>query len=306
MTATSDLLGGARTPAEPGPGPLSSESLRALDLAIARRVNVQLPGEYRSAFVGAGSEFQQIRPYQPGDDVRRIDWNVTARTGEPHVRVDLAERVLVTWLVLDASASMRFGTADRRKADVSEGVAIAVGNVATRRGNRLGIVSFGEGAPEVQKPRGGRRHLLLALDAVRKAPAGPGALDDALRLVFGLATQRSLVAVVSDFRGPRTWDKALAVVAARHTTFAVEVRDPREQVLADVGELHLADPETGDHVSVDTSDPRIRHVFAERASDERRDLAQLLGSLGVPHVALSTEGDWFGPLARFLRSGKRA
>ena len=99
-----------------------------------------LSGDYRSAFAGLGTEFHQVRPYQPGDDVRRIDWNVTARTGELHVRVELAERVLVTWLVLDASASMRFGTADRRKADVAEGVAIAVGHLATRRGNRLGVV----------------------------------------------------------------------------------------------------------------------------------------------------------------------
>src|SRR5579862_7730840 len=138
-----EALGRERTPAEPGPGPLSAESLRALELAVGRRVDGLLAGDYRSAFAGVGSELWQVRAYEPGDDVRRIEWNVTARTGEPHVRVELAERVLVTWIVLDTSASMGFGTADRRKADVAEGVAIAVGHAATRRGNRLGLVAFG-------------------------------------------------------------------------------------------------------------------------------------------------------------------
>src|SRR5271154_783128 len=114
-----------------------------LDLTIGRRVTGLLPGDFRSEFGGVGSEFHEMRPYSPGDDVRRIEWNVTARTGEPHVRIELAERVLVTWLVYDASASMAFGTAERRKADVAGGVALAIGHGASRRGNRLGLVSFG-------------------------------------------------------------------------------------------------------------------------------------------------------------------
>src|SRR6201995_205753 len=144
-----------RTPAQPGPGPLSAASLRALELTVGRRVDGLLAGDYRSAFAGLGSELWQVRPYEPGDDVRRIEWNVTARTGEAHVRVELAERVLVTWLVLDASAAMAVGPGDRRKADVAEGVAIAVGYAATRRGNRLGTISFGEEAA-YEAPRQGR------------------------------------------------------------------------------------------------------------------------------------------------------
>src|SRR3954449_7887435 len=143
MRGILDVFDRVRTPAEPGPGPLTPESLQAFDLAIGRRVAALLGGHYRSAFAGLGTELHQVRPYQPGDDVRRIDWNVTARTGLPHVRVELAERVLVTWLVFDASASMDFGTAERRKADVAEGVALAIGHAATRRGNRLGLVTFG-------------------------------------------------------------------------------------------------------------------------------------------------------------------
>src|SRR5918997_1772643 len=144
------------TPARPGPGPLPDALLRALDVNIGRRVAGLLAGDYRSTVHGEGTELAQVRPYVPGDDVRLIDWNVTARTAEPHVRVHLAERVLVTWLVLDTSPSMPVGTADRRKADVAEGVAIAVGHVATRRGNRLGVVTFGAREPQLLRPRQGR------------------------------------------------------------------------------------------------------------------------------------------------------
>src|SRR5271154_5829263 len=180
MASFVDLLDRGRTPAEPGPGPLSSESLRALDLAIGRRVSGLLAGDYRSAFAGVGTELYQVRPYQPGDDVRRIDWNVTARTGQTHVRVELAERVLVTWIVVDASASMRFGTTDRRKADVAEGVVLAIGHAATRRGNQLGVISLGLGHATYSKPRQGRQGLLVGLGALRDTPAGSGSLGEAL------------------------------------------------------------------------------------------------------------------------------
>jgi uncharacterized protein (DUF58 family) len=299
-------VGRERTPARPGPGAVSGESLRALDLAIARRVDGLLAGDYRSAWAGIGSELFQVRPYEPGDDVRRIDWNVTARTGMTHIRVELAERVLVTWLVFDSSASMAFGTADRRKADVAEGVALAVGHVATRRGNRLGMLAFGHEDPQWRRPRQGRRGLLLALGALREVPAGNGGLADALRLLDGIAVQRSLVVVVSDFRGPVDWHGPMLRVAGRHPTVAVEIRDPREQELADVGELRLVDPETGRQLRVDTSSRRLRERFATAAAEEREGLVRLLASAGVRHVALSTEGEWLRPLAAFLkRSAER-
>src|SRR3954462_2921019 len=170
------MLDAARTPATPGPGPLSAASLRSLELTVGRRVDGMLAGDYRSAFAGVGSELWQVRPYEAGDDVRRIEWNVTARTGTPHVRVELAERVLVTWLVLDASASMAVSTAERRKADVAEGVAVAVGYAATRRGNRLGLVTFGPEAPMLRRPRQGRVALLDTLTALRDDPGGSGSL----------------------------------------------------------------------------------------------------------------------------------
>jgi uncharacterized protein (DUF58 family) len=286
--------------------------LRALDFSIGRRVESMLAGDYRSVLLGQGSELALVRPYVPGDDVRRMDWNVTARTNEPHVRVDLAERVLVTWLVLDVSPSMEFGTADRRKADVAEGVAIAVGHLATRRGNRLGVLTFGDGEPQALPPRQGRMGLIGLLTALKRDPPrheeGTTSLGAAISRTSTLARQRSLVALVSDFRGPSDWRPALLELASRHDVLAVEVRDPREQELPNVGPLWLVDPETGRQLRVDTRSTRLRARFAEAAAAERRRVADLLASVGVRHVVLSTEGDWLRFFAAFLRQhgGRRA
>jgi uncharacterized protein (DUF58 family) len=283
--------------------------LRALDVSIARRMEGLLAGDFRSNLLGTGSELAMVRPYEPGDDVRRIDWNVTARTTEPHVRVDLAERVLVTWLVLDASPSMQFGTADRRKADVAEGVAIALGHLATRRGNRLGFVTFGSSEPRVLPPKQGRAGLVGLLAALREEEAAeaPGELSlaEAISRTGGMARQRSLVVVVSDFRGPRDWRRPLLELAGRHDVVAVEIQDPREQELSNVGLLWLVDPETGRQLRVDTRSRRLRERFAIAARAERAEVARSFASLGVRHVVLSTQGDWLRPLVTFLRTRHR-
>jgi uncharacterized protein (DUF58 family) len=277
--------------------------LRALEVAVGRRMEGLLAGDFRSFLLGPGTELAMIRPYVPGDDVRRIDWNVTARTAEPHVRVDLAERALVTWLVLDGSPSMEFGTADRRKGDVAEGVALAIGHLATRRGNRLGVVCFGGSAVRTLPPRQGRVGLLGLLTVLREETDGRGAetLSSALVEAATLARQRSLVVVVSDFRGPRDWRGPLLDLGGRHDVVAVEVRDPREQELSNVGLLWLVDPETGRQVRVDTRSRRLRERFAAAAAAERADVARALSAAGVRHVVLETEGDWLRPLAAFLR-----
>jgi uncharacterized protein (DUF58 family) len=279
--------------------------LRALEIAVGRRMEGLLAGDYRSSLYGDGTELAQVRPYIPGDDVRRIDWNVTARTNEPHVRVHLAERVLVTWLVLDTSASMQFGTADRRKSDVAEGAALAIGHLATRRGNRLGIVTFGDAQPRFHPARQGRRGLVGLLTTLRVEPSeersGATSLGEALRRTGALARQRSLVVVVSDFRGPRDWRRALLELAGRHDVVAIEIRDPREQELSNVGALWLVDPETGRLLHVDTRSRRLRERFAAAAGDERSEVARDLASVGVRHVVLSTSGDWLRTLAVFLR-----
>ena len=279
--------------------------LRALDVQIGRRMESILAGDYRSTAHGQGTELAQVRPYVPGDDVRHIDWAVTARTGEPHVRVHLAERVLVTWLVLDTSPSMQFGTGERRKADVAEGAAIAVGHLATRRGNRLGVATFGDSEPRSLPPTAGRVGLLGLLGSLQREPAegrvGATSLGGALARVGALARQRSFVVVVSDFRGPMDWRRPLLELAGRHHVVALEIRDPREQELPNMGELWLVDPETGRQLRVDTRNSRLRARFAAAAAEERGTVARTLTSAGVRHHVLTTSGDWLRSLAVFLR-----
>ena len=302
-------LGAEPTPDRPGPGPVSEGLLKALELTVARRVDGLLAGDHRSSLLGRGTELAQVRPYVPGDDVRLIDWNVTARTTEPHVRVHLAERVLVTWIVLDLSPSMGFGTAARRKADVALGVTLAVGHAATVRGNRVGLVGFGGESERVLPPTQGRAGLVGLLLALRDGyePDGTAGMPLSLALtrVAGAARQRALVVVVSDFRGPRDWRPALLRLAGRHQVVAVEIRDPREQRLEPVGTVWLVDPESGHELQVDTNDGTLRSRFAEAAAAERALVARDLAGAGVAHATLSTDGDWLRDLALFLRRYRR-
>jgi len=286
--------------------------LRALELSVRRKVDGLLSGDHRSNRLGNGTELAQIRPYVPGDDVRKIDWNATARTGQPHVRVHVAERALTTWLVLDASASMAWGTADRTKADVASGACLAVAHAATRGVNRVGIITFG-GTDDGHRPPGQGRHGLLAVSSTirqlrshpRREPGGetPGeGVAAALQRTGRLARSRSLVVVVSDLRGDaeRSWRVPLLALAARHDVVVSEVLDAREQSLPAVGELTLVDPETGRLLRVDTSSKRLRERFAAAAAAERAAVATAITSTGADHVVLTTEGDWLLPLASFL------
>jgi uncharacterized protein (DUF58 family) len=306
---SASALSRERTPDRPGPGPLPEGFLRALDLQIGRRIDGLLAGEHRTAALGIGTELAQVREWEPGDDVRRIDWNATARSTNVQVRVDVAERALTSWVVLDVSPSMRFGTADRRKWDVAEGVAVATGHLASRRGNRIGVVTFGAADSLMLRPRQGRVGLLAVLLAVRREPeterVGATSIGAALTQVARIARQRSLVAVVSDFRGPRDWRTPLLQLASRHAVVAVEITDPREQELPNVGHLWLVDPETGRKLHVDTARRKLRERFAAAASEERDALASELAALGVPHLVLSTSGNWLRTYAAFVARERR-
>jgi uncharacterized protein (DUF58 family) len=284
--------------------------LRSLDLAVMRRVESLIPGDHLTPQVGGGTDLAMIRPYRPGDDVRHMDWNVTARMQEPHVRVHVGERALTCWLLLDVSPSMSFGTADRRKADVAEGVALAIGHVATRRGNRLGVLAFGDREPRVLKPRQGRLGLLGLLGELRRDPAPDGAggtsVGGAITRAAALARARGLVVVVSDFRGPADWEGPMRSLRGRHGVLAVEVRDPREQELTPLGDVWVMDPETGRQAQVNTSRRKVRERFAAAAAAEREQVAAALRGAGADHVVLSTEGDWLREFAHHLRRGEAA
>ncbi|HEX2302075.1 MAG TPA: DUF58 domain-containing protein [Gaiella sp.] len=238
------------------------------------------------------------------------DWNATARHGELHVRVDVAERAVSTWLLLDVSPSMGFGTGTRRKADVVEGVGLALAHITSRRGNRVGALTFGGENPLTVPQRQGRRGLLGALLAARQEPesrqVGATSLGAALERAGALARQRGVVFVVSDFLGPRDWRGPLLRLAARHEVTAIEVQDRREHELPDVGHLWLVDPETGRRIQVDTRRGKTRSAFAAVASADRADVARELASLGVAHCVLTTDEDWLRSLGAFLsRERKR-
>lgn len=275
-------------------------------MAISRLVARMLPGDRRAVGVGPGTELAQLRQYEVGDDVRHIDWAGSARTGQPHIRLHVPERALTTWLVLDLSPSMAFGTTTRLKADLTEGVALVFGRLGVRRAGSVGAVAFGIDAPRVLPPRGSKPGMLALRRLLDQgvAPDGTGEAENmtaALRRVSRLAGQPGLVVVVSDFRDEPGWERPLGSLRMRHAVLAVEVSDPRESELPAVGQLMLIDPETGKLVSVDTSSKRLRERFAELERDRRDHVARELRRLRIDHLRLSTGEDWLVALGRHLR-----
>jgi uncharacterized protein (DUF58 family) len=279
--------------------------VEALALTVSHRIAGALPGDRRAAGVGAGTELAQLRPYALGDDVRRIDPAASARTGELHVRLEVPERTLTTWLVVDVSASMAFGSTDRLKADVAEGVALALGRLAVRHAGRLGVMTFGSGSPRLLPPRGSRRGLVALRRVLAEGVAvdghhDPHALAEALGRLGRIARQPGLVVVVSDFRDQHGWTRPLGSLRAHHAVVAVEVGDPREAELPSVGRIAVIDPESGARLEVDTSRASVRERFAALEAERAAHLASELRRLHVDHVSLRTEGDWLAELGRRL------
>lgn len=289
-----------------GPGQMPQGLVEALDLVVARRVGGLLPGDRLGSGVGSGTEIAQMRPYEVGDDVRQIDAAATARTGEPHVRMHVPERTLTTWLMVDVSPSMAFGTADRLKIDVAEGVAQVIGRLAVRRAGRVALMTFGDGRPRLMPPRASRPGLVAIRRALGEGVIPDGGADhNAMSTAFvrlgKVAQQAGLVVVISDFRDQDDWTRALGGLSARHSVLAVEVRDPREGELPDAGHLALVDPESGELIQVDTSRRKVRERFAQLEADDRARVARELRRLRVEHVVVSTEGDWLRQLGRTLK-----
>jgi uncharacterized protein (DUF58 family) len=291
--------------ARQGPGPIPRNVLEKLDLVVARRTRGVLPGDRLAAGVGRGTELAQLRPYEVGDDVRQLDPAATARMGEPYVRLHVPERTLTTWLVVDRSPSMAFGTTKRLKSDVADGAAIVVSRLAVRRAGRVALCTFGAGEPRLLPPRASKPGTV----AVRRALAGGVAPDGAgdkrsmahaLVKLGRVATSPGLVIVISDFRDQDDWIRPLGALAAHHSVMAVEVRDPRETQLPNVGHLALVDPESGELVQIDTSRRRVRERFAAIEAESRARVASELRRLAVEHVVLSTGGDWLKELGRRL------
>ena len=292
--------------ARQGPGPLPGALVEALDLAVSRLVTRTLPGDRRAAGVGLGTELAQMRPYVLGDDVRHLDAAASARTGSPHVRLHVPERALTTWIALDVSPSMAFGTARRLKADVAEGAALVFGRLGVRRAGSVGLVAFGAGAPRLLAPRGAKPGIVALRNALAAGVARDGVQDsdglaEALRRVGRLAGQPGLVVVISDFRDQHGWERALGPLRARHSVLAAEIGDPREGELPAVGHLTLVDPETGAQIEVNSSRRRVRERFAALERERRDRVAAELRRLRVVHLRLGTDQDWLVELGRQLR-----
>lgn len=292
--------------ARQGPGRVPWSLVEGLDLVIARRASGALPGDRTAAGLGSGTELAQLRPYEVGDDVRQLDPAASARTGVPHVRLQVPERTLTTWLAVDVSPSMGFGTADRLKSDVAEGAAEVLGRLATRRAGRLAVLAFGAGRANLTRPRGSRPAIVALRRVIGDGIAADGGVDrhalaHALQRLGKVARQPGLVIIISDFRDQDEWLRPMGLLRSRHSVLAIEVRDPREATLPAVGRLAVVDPETGQHVEIDTSRRVVRERFAAIEAAGRAEVARELRRLEVNHVVLSTEGDWMRELGRRLR-----
>ncbi|MBA9004862.1 DUF58 domain-containing protein [Thermomonospora cellulosilytica] len=286
------------------------EALRRLELTVLRRLDGLLQGDHLGLVPGPGTEAAEGRPYAPGDDVRAMDWNLTARAAEPHVRDRIADRELETWALVDATASMDFGTGRVEKRDLAVAAVAALGFLTERSGNRIGAhVLRGDGARRVPA-RTGRSHLLALLRtllAAGRAPAGDAArLGAGIDLVRRTTLRRGLVAVVSDFlEPPGTWERPLRLLARRHQVLAVEVLDPRELTLPDVGVLAVVDPETGRRREIPTASARVRERYALAAAAQRAAIARAVVRAGAAHLRLRTDGDWVRDIARHAHLQRR-
>ncbi len=283
--------------------------LRRLELTISRRLDGLLQGHYQGLLPGPGTEPDESRPYEPGDDVRRMDWNVTARTTVPHVRDPVADRELETWVLLDRSPSMDFGTARCEKRDVALAAVAAVGFLTLRAGNRTGAVVLHQGGAQRLPALPGRQALLALLWRLARASSeGDGSGTDLAAGVEQLVRptrRRGLAVVVSDFLSDGDWDRPLRALAQRHQVLAVEIVDPRELELPDVGYLTLVDTETGRVRDVQTSRRSTRQRYAAAAAQQRADIAARLRRAGASHLQLRTDRDWVLDTVRFVLAERR-
>ena len=297
------------TGGDPGAERRPEEVLRRLQLTITRRLDGLLQGDYQALLPGLGSEPGDSREYQEGDDVRRMDWAVTARTTVPHVRDPVADRELESWAIVDCSASLDFGTANCEKRDRSLAAVAAMGFMTTRTGNRFGALMVRPDGITRIPSRPGRQPLMALLHRLatreRADGGGPTDLGAAIQSHMVARTRRGLAVVVSDFLSPPGGERPLTGMAARHQVLAVEVVDPRELELPNVGYLTLVDPEPGRRMEIQTAKASIRARYAEAAAAQRAEIATAIRRSGAQHLVLRTDQDWLRDIVEFVLSARR-
>jgi uncharacterized protein (DUF58 family) len=281
------------------------EFLRRLRWPLARRLAIHPGGDERSRVRGAGLEYSDVREYQPGDDPRTIDWNITARSDRPYVRESLPERGIDAWLLVDLTRSLDWGTARCLKRQLSVQVAVLAGRLLVQRGNRIGALLFDQRVHTVIRPMAGRTALLRLLARVERAadatPAGPTDLGRALREANRLVRRPSLVIVISDFLSADGWQQPIRWLGLRHELIAAWITDPREHEIPHVGVVTFEDPESGHQLVVDTADARLRARFQEAARTQRRTLLEELTRARAAVMELTTAEDAVPQLVRFLQ-----
>lgn len=277
--------------------------VRRIELRTRRLLDSTFAGEYRSLFKGQGMEFSEVREYQPGDEVRAIDWNVSARMGRPFVKRFVEERELTIMLALDLSGSARFGTRARFKHDLAIELAGVLSLAAVRNNDRVGLMLFSDRVEHALPARKGRKHALrLIRDLVSIEPVGRGTnVGAAVDRLMRLLPHRSVVFLCSDFLSDEL-EKPLARLAQRHDVIAVTLEDPSERVLPDIGPARLEDPETGERVEIDTSHPAVRAAFAKRVTEEDAARRKLFSRLGLDEIVVHTEHGYVDALLAFFRA----
>ena len=282
--------------------------IRRIEISTRRVVHDNFAGRYHSVFKGQGMEFDEVRPYNPGDDVRRIDWNVTARTGSPYVRRYHEERETTVMLALDASGSSDFGSAGRLRRELAAELAAVLSYAATTNNDKVGLLIFTDGVELLVPPRKGKRHVLrLIRDVLVFEPRGRGTdIGLALDTVNRVLKRQSIVFVVSDFLADvESYGRSLAVTNRRHDVVAVHLSDPMESEVADVGLLSLQDAETGEMMLVDTSDPAWRRLYAGRTGQAETDRKTLMARAGVDRITVAPDRDYVSGLMAFFTARAR-
>ena len=295
----------SQLPAVAAPAESAEQLLRRLEWTVIRRLDGLLQGDYRTLLRGTGMDLADLREYQHHDDVRHIDWNVTARLQQAHVRVFTEDREMSAWFLLDLSPSMDFGSGEQRKRQVSAQFVAVLARLLTRHGNRVGAMLYGAGVDAVIPARGGRHHVLHLLHTLQQRPmaddgsAGATRLSELLQSAANLVRRRSTLFVVSDFISEPGWEKPLGLLAQRHEVVAVRLLDPLELELPDLGLIPIRDVETGEQLLVDTHDKSFRLRFARIAAQREGELRQALARAGVDTLELSTDDKLVDAILRF-------
>lgn len=280
--------------------------VRRIQITTSRKVTDVFAGQYQSVFKGIGMEFDEVREYTPGDEIRSIDWNVTARMGHPYVKKFIEERELTIMILLDVSMSCRFGTAERLKSDIAAEICSVIAFSAIKNSDKVGMMTFTDRIEQFIPPRKGVRHVLRVVrEALYNHPKGTGTdLNKALEHLNRVTTRRAITFVVSDFLAP-DFRKNLAITNKWHDVIAVSVTDPAEMEFPDIGMVKMHDAETAEPYILDTSDSRSREAYRQRSAEITEKRKETLKAAKVDTIEISTDKSYVDPLVKFFRMRER-